>query len=199
MIRTSIICRSGLPATSLALAAALLGHAVPAATGEGLADPRLSASREAVQAFGAELKGALTAGLAAGGPAGAIGVCRDQAPSIADARSRSLGAAVGRTSQRLRNPANAPTEAERAVLDAFARRLSSGEAPGTIEHWETRADGSALYMKPIMVAGPCLACHGTELAPAVAAGLDTGYPEDQATGYVEGDLRGAFRVVWPAD
>jgi hypothetical protein len=197
MVRTPIVSRFGPPAAALVLA--LLGSSLAAAAGDGPDDPRLSASRQAVQAFGAELKGALTAGLAAGGPTGAIGVCRDQAPAIAEARSKALGAQVGRTSQRLRNPTNAPTEAQRAVLDAFARRVGAGERPETIEHWETRADGSALYMKPILVAGPCLACHGMELAPAVAAAIDTGYPEDRATGYAEGDLRGAFRVVWPAE
>lgn len=186
------------PAPFRFLFMALLCQAVPAAAGDTPVDSRLSASREAVAAFGAELKGALTAGLAAGGPAGAIGVCRLQAPAIAADRSRALGARVGRTSERLRNPANAPTAAQRAVLDAFARRIGAGEAAETLEHWETRADGSALYMKPIIVGEPCLACHGEALDPAVADTLNAGYPEDRATGYDAGDLRGAFRVVWPA-
>ena len=186
-------------AAPLATALALLGYGVPAGAGDNPADPRLPASREAVGAFAAELKGALTAGLASGGPIGAIGVCRDQAPAIAADGSRALGAQVGRTSERLRNPANAPTRAERAVLDAFARRVAAGEAAETMEHWEILGDGSALYMKPIMVGGPCLACHGRDLAPPIAAAIDAAYPGDQATGYEEGDLRGAFRIVWPPE
>lgn len=178
---------------------ALLCHTVSAGAASTADDPRLSASRQAVAAFGAELKGALTAGLAAGGPAGAIGVCQVQAPAIAADQSRSLGAQVGRTSERLRNPANAPTEPQRAVLETFARRIGAGEPPASLEHWETRADGSALYMKPIMVGEPCLACHGAVLDPDVAATLKAGYPDDRATGYDAGDLRGAFRIVWPAD
>jgi hypothetical protein len=187
------------PALAGVLTLALLCHAVPAGAGETTEDPRLSASRQAVAAFAAELKGALTAGLAGGGPAGAIGVCQVQAPAIAADRSRALGAQVGRTSARIRNPVSAPTKAQRAVLEAFARRISAGEGPAAIEHWGTRADGRALYMKPIIVGEPCLACHGKVLDPAVAATLDAGYPEDRARGYDTGDLRGAFRIVWPAE
>ncbi len=181
------------------LAAALTNHPAAGADPAVPEDPRLPASRQAVSALAADLKAALTEGLAAGGPAAAIGVCRDQAPAIADARSRNLGARVGRTSQRLRNPANAPAPEQQSVLESFAERIAAGEAPGTVEHWERRDDGSALYMKPIIVGGPCLACHGREPAPGVAGVLQSAYPDDRATGYEIGDLRGAFLVAWPAD
>jgi hypothetical protein len=44
-----------------------------------------------------------------------------------------------------------------------------------------------------------LACHGPEeaLQPEVRAALDQRYPEDRATGYAAGDLRGAFWAEVP--
>ena len=45
----------------------------------------------------------------------------------------------------------------------------------------------------------CLACHGLkeQISPEVQAQLDRLYPEDQATGFNEGDLRGWFWVNVP--
>jgi hypothetical protein len=50
-------------------------------------------------------------------------------------------------------------------------------------------------MKAIPAAKICLTCHGTNLDPALAAEIDSLYPGDKATGYSEGDLRGAFWVT----
>jgi hypothetical protein len=46
---------------------------------------------------------------------------------------------------------------------------------------------------------PCLACHGKEIAPKVAARLAELYPEDAATGYSAGEIRGAFTLSRPLD
>jgi hypothetical protein len=43
----------------------------------------------------------------------------------------------------------------------------------------------------------CVACHGKFLAPDVAAIIEEAYPEDQATGFEVGDLRGVFWVEYP--
>ena len=37
-------------------------------------------------------------------------------------------------------------------------------------------------------------CHGTDIKPKVKEKLDELYPEDEATGFFLGDLRGAFVV-----
>ena len=50
-------------------------------------------------------------------------------------------------------------------------------------------------MKAIPTAAVCLKCHGTELTADVVDALNNAYPEDKATGYQEGDIRGAFVVV----
>jgi hypothetical protein len=52
-------------------------------------------------------------------------------------------------------------------------------------------------MKAIPTAKVCLACHGSAITPEVTAALDEAYPQDQARGYAEGDIRGAFSLSKP--
>ena len=50
-------------------------------------------------------------------------------------------------------------------------------------------------MKAIPTAPLCLQCHGEAIAPPVAEKITKLYPEDKATGFREGDIRGAFVVT----
>ncbi|HEY5646248.1 MAG TPA: DUF3365 domain-containing protein [Pseudomonadales bacterium] len=160
-------------------------------------DHRLAESRALVGDFAARLQLALTAALEAGGPLAAIPACRDTAPAIAAAASRASGAAIGRTSDRFRNPLNAPEPWQSVVLRTFGVQMATGVA-SVPEYFAVAEDGSARYMKAIPLAPLCSACHGTALAPEVADRLDADYPHDRARGYAPGDLRGAFTVFWPA-
>jgi hypothetical protein len=49
-------------------------------------------------------------------------------------------------------------------------------------------------MKPIIMEAQCAACHGTAVAPEVKAKIDEFYPDDAATDFREGEIRGAFSV-----
>ena len=53
------------------------------------------------------------------------------------------------------------------------------------------------YVEPIFMQPLCVTCHGAELAPDLQARLEELYPEDQATGYSAGDLRGVFWAELP--
>ena len=53
------------------------------------------------------------------------------------------------------------------------------------------------YMKAIPTAEPCLTCHGSNVPEPVKAKLAALYPEDRATGYNAGDIRGAFTLSKP--
>ncbi|MFN7177274.1 MAG: DUF3365 domain-containing protein, partial [Thermaurantiacus sp.] len=57
------------------------------------------------------------------------------------------------------------------------------------------------YMRAIPTAPQCLACHGPEeaIAPAVRAAIAERYPDDRATGFRAGELRGAFSIGWRAE
>jgi mono/diheme cytochrome c family protein len=144
--------------------------------------------------------GELTTALAAEGPASAIGVCREVAQVVAQDVSAREGLEVGRTSLRLRNPANAPDDWERAQLEAFVAAAASGADPTTLEHAEVVTENGAQvfrWMKAIPMGELCVQCHGPDVAPEVAAAIRAAYPEDQATGFRPGEIRGAFTVRKP--
>lgn len=181
---------------SLAILALLWAAPAPAAPPDTAA---LRAQGLAViQQFFAALKGELRAGLQKGGPVAAIQVCRDQAPALAQRVGEQNGWQVGRTSRRLRNPANAPDPWEARVLTDFAAQVRSGARPGGLVFSQVVRDpqGRRVFrlMKGIAVGGMCLVCHGPAPSPAVRAQLKLLYPQDQATGYTPGQLRGAFTL-----
>jgi hypothetical protein len=183
---------------SSCLALLLAGVFHPAAADDPA--PWVLESRAAAQALGGRLMGELTAAMA-DSPAAAIEVCSARAPQIAAEESAARGARIGRTALRVRNPANAPSEWQRRVLESFAEALAAGTDPATLEYTEVVPVGGAderRWMKPIMTGPLCLTCHGTTLAPEVAAAVEARYPQDEAVGFTAGELRGAFQVVWPA-
>ena len=160
----------------------------------------LEASRETVKEFMQTLKKELQSGMQQGGPVNAVSVCNLTAPAIANTYSVSNGWEVGRTSLRLRNPNNAPDAWERSVLEAFEERKLAGEDPAQMEfHEVVRVDGDKQlrYMKAIPTSRPCLACHGETPDSIVKTRLEKLYPHDQALGYREGDIRGAFTITQP--
>jgi hypothetical protein len=138
-----------------------------------------------------QLSGRLMEALADGGPAAAIPVCKTEAPRLAAEVGRNRGLEIGRTSHRLRNPRNAPPDWAEQFVEA---ELSEPRFVAL----ENQRLGALL---PIHLKTPCLMCHGLQdtLPPGVADALRAEYPTDQATGFQEGDLRGWFWVVVPAD
>jgi rubrerythrin len=124
------------------------------------------------------------------GVAGAIGVCQTEAPRIAQAVGEERGVAIGRTSWRLRNPENTPP--------AWAVGLLQ-DRPDSARQ-VVADDGRVGVLHPIFIMPACVQCHGepNDLAPGVAAALAQRYPEDEATGFSAGDLRGWFWVQVPA-
>ena len=185
------------------IATLLLATLTPAAllaAEQAPAPPWVEQSRQLANQLGSQLKSELTAAIAAGGPVSAIDVCHTRAPQIAARLSQESGAKVGRTALRVRNPANAPDGTEREVLEQFGAELASGKAQGPLETvFEIDRGGQVerRYMRAIPTDALCLTCHGKSLAPEVAAAIARDYPGDQATGFEQGQLRGAFVVTWP--
>jgi hypothetical protein len=173
---------------------------VPAFAGD--LEDRTAASRAVAKEFGTSLQGELVAAIKAGGPVNAIQVCKTKAPAIAADLSKKQGWKVARTSLKLRNPANAPDAWETKVLQDFEVRKAKGEDPAQIEYAEIVKDkgkSEFRYMKAIGIPAnaPCLTCHGEKIDAAVSDKLKAMYPQDKATGYKQGDLRGAFTITQP--
>jgi len=159
-------------------------------------------SREASKVLGSELKNTLQASMKANGPIDSVTVCNVQAPQIAGKVSQLTGMSVARTSLRTRNQTNKPDAWEKAVLEQFEQRKSKGEEVGALEYYElTEHDGKKVfrYMKAIPTAEVCLTCHGSDIAEPLAAKINSLYPDDMATGFAVGDIRGAFTVIQPVD
>lgn len=165
------------------------------------APPEVVASREVARQFGATLMDTLQQAVRNGGPVNGIAVCRDRAGQIATDLGQRLGMLVGRTSLKVRNPANAPDNWELAVLKQFEARKAVGEPVDKLEFFAVIDDDQGQktfrYMKAIPTAALCLNCHGENIPPEVDAKLKELYPNDQARGLKEGDLRGAFTLAKP--
>lgn len=155
-------------------------------------DAEFAHGAELLAPFKQDLKKALKSGLEEG-PAAAIQVCRVKAPGIADALSVD-GVRMGRSSHKLRNPDNTAPDWASPIMQAYLDDPSS-RIPRAVELANDRWG----YIEPIMVQPLCLTCHGSELAPDVAGRIAELYPDDEATGFEAGDLRGVFWLEFDAD
>jgi hypothetical protein len=196
-----MISTTTLATLTLILAAVPAVTAIAASAGEP-AIPWEERSRALADQLMSELQAELQQAMQQGGPVAAIVVCRTRAPEIASRLSQSSGAAVGRTALRVRNPANAPDELERAVLQGFVsqlERVSSPASPPPSARIELHsAQGiERRYLRAIPMQPLCVTCHGSTLSQEVAAAIARDYPQDAATGFDPGQLRGAVTVRWP--
>lgn len=187
--------------TLVAPLAAVLMFSTDAARSDSAADlePYAVKARAAVKAMGGALQTKLKEAMAADGPIAAVQVCKTVAPEIAKEQSKAAGMTIRRTALKVRNPDNAPDALERKVLEDFAARLAAGADANALEHIEeVTGDGKTTvrYFKAIpTAAAPCLVCHGSAVSGELKETIDKLYPSDQATGFKEGDLRGAFSVT----
>jgi hypothetical protein len=138
-----------------------------------------------------QMVGRLTAVMSDEGPVKAIEVCRTDAPRLAGEVGEKYGLNIGRTSYKLRNPDNAPHEWARPYVDR-------GVAEPQFVALPNDRLGALL---PIRLKAKCLLCHGPEqdISQDIRTALAEHYPDDQATGFREDDLRGWFWVEVPAD
>ena len=153
-------------------------------------------AQERITGFSGELKTALKAAIGSGGLANGVQVCKDQAPLIAEKWSTD-GWQIGRTSLKVRNSNNSADDWEQQILQDFADKLAGGSNPAQLKHAEIiSSDNTEVfrYMQPIMLDTLCVACHGSQLAEPVKQQIQQHYPNDLATGYQPGELRGAFTL-----
>ncbi len=165
------------------------GLLLAAAVGCQPSPPAPDAAVQAVASLRKALAAALRAALAEG-PQHAVEVCRLEAPAIT-ARARSAGVVVGRTSDRLRNPANAPEDWMRPLLAEFRGR---DPEPGASRSVDLGPRGTG-YVEPIYVQPLCTTCHGSAVDPDLLRAIRAQYPEDRAVGYEVGEFRGLFWAV----
>ena len=146
-----------------------------------------------IQSFAKNLQSQLMQAVQSGGPVAGIQVCNLEAPRLAEQHSQSDWQ-VARTSLKYRNSENAPDAWETEQLQMFDQQVQDGKDPKQM--WAIQEDAKQIrVMKAIPAKGICLTCHGQQITPAVSAKLDELYPNDLATGYELGQIRGAFSLT----
>lgn len=126
---------------------------------------------------------------------GAVEFCNTSALSLTNSYAEN-NITIQRTSDMLRNPANAPDSTEQRILSQFIKMAGSSDKPAAVV--ERDASGNVHYYKPILMQVMCLNCHGNkeQVQPATLAMIKSKYPDDLAVGYKEGDLRGMWHVTF---
>ncbi len=147
---------------------------------------RMLAAKEALFT---RLSSKLMEGITAGGPATAISVCQKEAPKIAKEVSTEFGLQIGRAGVRQRNPQNTAPQ--------WAKALTSAQT--ATPTFAMLSNGHAAALLPIKLQPQCLMCHGPQeqMAPAILEQIARHYPDDEATGFQDGELRGWFWVELP--
>lgn len=136
----------------------------------------------------------------ANGITGAINYCNINAYPLLDSLSKANNVYIKRTSQRLRNPNNIPSESEAAMLQTFQEAIDVNGTPDYRivrprvsdqgDHWA--------YYAPIFIKNPmCLNCHGKvgkDIANKEYDFIKELYPQDKAIDFALGDLRGMWSI-----
>ncbi len=136
----------------------------------------------------------LQEGLARGGPASAIMSCHVDAVGVSQRLARGEGIAAGRTSDRLRNPTNAPRPWAAALVKANA-----GRRMRDVEGFAVDLGDKVGVLRPIAQTSTCISCHGPveRMSPTMRQLLAERYPADRAVGFEEGQIRGWYWVEMP--
>ncbi len=132
------------------------------------------------------------------GAAEAVSYCNINASHLMDSTSVLMHTEVKRLSDRSRNPENSlKTDNDFTVWIDLKDILNDPKFEK--KHLIDEEQGGAVYYyKAITIGMPtCLACHGkigSDINEATAAKIASLYPEDKATGYEMGQLRGMWKI-----
>ena len=164
-------------------------------------DPQIEQALMEARQISSELadkvRGLLLKEIEIGGLAGAVRVCSEMAQNITREFNARSGHKVRRVSLRYRNPWNIPDEYERRKLEEFdllnKKKVMKNEYIEVIDEGGQRY---LRYMRPLVALPLCINCHGPNenISAEVKTILSEKYPDDRATGFLVGDLRGAISV-----
>lgn len=144
-----------------------------------------------------ELSGKLTKAIEEKGISGAVEYCNLAAMPLVDSLSMVNNATIRRTSLRTRNPKNAANNWERGILADFETKMQNGEEPKPVV--KLIDDQTIAFAAPIKMLPLCGKCHGnigTDIAAGDYLTIKKLYPEDEAFGFAEGQLRGMWSITF---
>ncbi len=157
----------------------------------------MALGKEIAKASFEVLSGNLKQQMFEGGTIQALGFCNTNAIPLSDSLSAVYEVNIQRVALDYRNPVN---EAKNHDKDVFYNYSSD------IEHGKTvtpqlykNAEGKTVFYAPIILQGQCVVCHGepyNQVDSSTFASIKQLYPNDLATGFSEGDLRGLWKITF---
>ena len=154
--------------------------------------------KEIAQMTVKNLGGNLIKHMKEGGPQQAIPFCNTAAQPLTEEVARKYNVLIKRTSHKIRNENNKPTKAEETILKQYLTLISNNnkELKPIVSKDK---EGKVHFYAPIKLEAKCLACHGTigkEVTTKTDSILKALYPNDKATGFKTGDLRGIVSITF---
>jgi hypothetical protein len=142
----------------------------------------------------------LQTAIQSGGVSNALPFCSLAAAPLTASMAEKHGVTLKRVTHQARNPAGKANAAELAVLKSFASALAaSTNSPPPFA--TNLIAGQATFFAPIVLNNElCLKCHGEpgkDISTENLAVIRKHYPQDEATGFKLGQLRGAWRIDFP--
>jgi len=132
-----------------------------------------------------------------GGVDNALKFCNIQAMPLTDSVSSKYDVNLRRASHRPRNPGN---RADSLELEIIKEYLSQIEDNGELKPVVKQHGNKVSYHAPIRITNQlCLSCHGQpgkDIAEADLETLQELYPQDEATGFEMGELRGIWSIYF---
>lgn len=133
--------------------------------------------------------------LAKEGAVSAIAFCHENVKKLAkDVAGKRLDKyEFGRTSHKVRNSNNVPSEWMKIYLQEFQGTMMTSNQKRKVPIIGTIEGGKKFYLEPLYIRPLCLNCHGTEIKNEVIEKVRALYPKDQATGFKLNEFRG---FIW---
>lgn len=132
-----------------------------------------------------------------GGATLAVDFCNEKALSLTNSLSENTFQ-IHRISLKNRNENNAFSgEIDQKAWEEVLKLMSENTPQ---KHLVMQEENKVYYYKAIPLAMPtCLACHGnkqTDIEPNVLQVIESKYPNDKATDYQIGELRGLWKIIF---
>ena len=149
-------------------------------------------AKEIAQKAFVELSSNLKKQMQEKGPIGAIEFCNVHAISLTQKLAESAGVQLQRVSLKNRNPINEAQGQAKETLEKWAQLDISELKPMSFDSKKA----VEVYL-PIVTRELCLKCHGENISVDLQREIKKRYPLDKAKGYQSGQLRGAWKIVFP--
>lgn len=156
-------------------------------------DKSIQKGNEVSSALLQKLGGELKAQMQTSGALGALNFCSQNALTLTEQVAKESKTSIKRVSINHRNPVNKANTEETALLLEW-EKLAKNSQPLPAHKVVAVSENIAMFYKPIVISNEaCLKCHGN-VEGELAKAIKTAYPEDRATGYKMGDLRGMIAI-----